>query len=61
VAPKEEVRSGVGEWGKQHGGCWFSWSLCMFVFISVVVVEGACVRDCKGLGFCKVGSRLVIQ
>jgi hypothetical protein len=22
--------------------------------ISVVVVQGACVRDCKGLGLCKV-------
>jgi hypothetical protein len=22
--------------------------------ISVVVVEGACVRDCKGLGLCTV-------
>jgi hypothetical protein len=45
----------VGEWGKQHGGCWFLWSLCVFGCISVVVVEGACVRDCRGLGLCEVG------
>jgi hypothetical protein len=27
----------------------------VFVCISVVVVEGACVRDCRGLGLCIVG------
>jgi hypothetical protein len=31
------------------------WSLCVFGCISVVVVEGACDRDCTGLGLCKVG------
>jgi hypothetical protein len=30
------------------------WSLCVFHCISVVV-EGAYVRDCRVLGFCKVG------
>jgi hypothetical protein len=25
-------------------------------YISVVVVEGVCVRDCKGLGLCAVGK-----
>jgi hypothetical protein len=50
MALKGEVGSGVGEWGKQCGGCWFLWPLCVFGYISVVVVEGACVRDCRGLG-----------
>jgi hypothetical protein len=54
VALKEEVGSGVDEWGKQCGGYWFLLSFCVFGCISVVV-EGACVRDCRGLGFCKVG------
>jgi hypothetical protein len=27
---------------------------CVWVY-SVVVVEGACVRDCRELGLCKVG------
>jgi hypothetical protein len=45
----------VGEWGKQCRGCWFLWSLCVFGYISVIVVEGACVMDCKGLALCKVG------
>jgi hypothetical protein len=27
----------------------------VFGCISVLIVEGACVRDCKGLGLCKVG------
>jgi hypothetical protein len=31
------------------------WSLCVFGCISVVFVVGACVRDSRGLGFCKVG------
>jgi hypothetical protein len=29
------------------------WSLCVFGYI--VVEEGVCVRDCRGLGLCKVG------
>jgi hypothetical protein len=28
----------------------------MFACISVVVVKGAYVRDCRGLGMCKVGT-----
>jgi hypothetical protein len=28
----------------------------MFGFISVVVVKGACVRDCRGLGLYTVGT-----
>jgi hypothetical protein len=55
VAIKGEVESGVGELGKQCMGCWFLWSLCVFRCICIVVVEGACVRDCRGFGSCKVG------
>jgi hypothetical protein len=55
VALKGEVGSGVGVWRKHCGGCWFFWSLYVFGCISVVVVEGACVRDCRDLGLCKVG------
>jgi hypothetical protein len=55
VALNGEVGNVVGEWGKQCGDCWFLWSLCVFGYISVVVVEGACVWDCRGLGY----SRLV--
>jgi hypothetical protein len=47
--------SGVGEWGKAVQGLLFLGSLCVFGSISVVVVEDACVRDCRGLGLCKVG------
>jgi hypothetical protein len=28
----------------------------MFGYISVVVVEGACVSNCRGLAFCTVGT-----
>jgi hypothetical protein len=28
----------------------------VFVCISVVIVEGACVRDCRELGLCTVGT-----
>jgi hypothetical protein len=31
------------------------WWLLVFVCISVDVVEGAYVRDCRGLGLSKVG------
>jgi hypothetical protein len=30
------------------------WLLCVFGCISVVAVEGVCVRDCRGLGLCTV-------
>jgi hypothetical protein len=55
VALKGEVGSGVGEWGKQCGGLWVLWSLCVFGYISNVVVEGAFVSDHRGLGLCKIG------
>jgi hypothetical protein len=32
------------------------WPLCVFGCISVVVVEGDCVRDCSGLGLYTVGT-----
>jgi hypothetical protein len=34
-------------------GCWF-FGFCVFGCVSVVV-EGSCVRDCRGLRLCKVG------
>jgi hypothetical protein len=55
VAQKGEVGSGVGEWEKQCRDCGFLWSLCVFGCISIVV-EGACVRNCRGMGLCKVGK-----
>jgi hypothetical protein len=50
-----EARSRVGEWGKQCRNCWVLWPLCVFGCISVVVEQGAFVRDCRGLGLCEVG------
>jgi hypothetical protein len=52
VALKVEAGNGVGEWGKHCRGFWF---LSVFGYISVVIVELACVRDCRGVGLCKVG------
>jgi hypothetical protein len=56
VELKRGVGKGVGEWGKRYGDCWVLWPLCVFGCISVVVVEGACVRDCKGLELCTVDT-----
>jgi hypothetical protein len=36
-------------------GLLFLWSLCVFGYISVVVEEGGCVLDCRGLGLYKFG------
>jgi hypothetical protein len=55
VALKLEVGSGVGEWGKQCGGYWVLWPLYVFGCISVAVVKGTCIKDCRGLGLCIVG------
>jgi hypothetical protein len=44
----------VGEWGKQLGELPFLWFLCVFGYISVVVEEGVCVRDCRCLGLYNV-------
>jgi hypothetical protein len=49
VALKGGVGKGLGRWGKNYGGC-------MFGCIYVIVEEGVCVRDCKGLGLCIVGT-----
>jgi hypothetical protein len=48
VELKVEVGNGVCEWGKQCGGYWILWPLCVFGYISVVVVHGDYVRDCRG-------------
>jgi hypothetical protein len=53
---KGRAGQGVGGWVKSYGVCWVLWPLCVFGCISVVVVEGACVRDCMGLGLCTVGT-----
>jgi hypothetical protein len=42
-------RKGMGEWGKRNRDCCILWPLCVFGYISVVVVKGTCVRDCRGL------------
>jgi hypothetical protein len=54
VALKVEIGSGVSKWGEAVCGLLFLWSLYVFGYISVVVEEGVCVRDCSGLGLCKV-------
>jgi hypothetical protein len=38
----------VGGWVEGYQGCWVLWSLCVFGCISVVVVEGVCVRGLQG-------------
>jgi hypothetical protein len=40
----------VGRGRKRYGCCWIFWPLCVFGCISYVIVEGACVSDCRGLG-----------
>jgi hypothetical protein len=41
---------------KMYGGCWVLWPLCVFGYISVVVVQSVCVWDFRGLGLCAVGT-----
>jgi hypothetical protein len=41
------TKKGVGGWENSYGGCWVLWPLCMFWRVSLVV-EGSCVRDCRG-------------
>jgi hypothetical protein len=41
--------------GEEYGGSWVLWPLCVFGCISVVVVKGACVKDCRELEVCIVG------
>jgi hypothetical protein len=45
-----------GRWGKRYGVSWVLWPLCVVEFISVVLVEGDCFRDCRGWGVCTVGT-----
>jgi hypothetical protein len=45
-----------GWMGKRYGGSWGLWPLFVFECISFVVVDGACVKDCRGLGLCTVGA-----
>jgi hypothetical protein len=54
MALKGKMGSGLGEWGSSVGAAVFV-SLFLFVCISVVVKEGVYVKDCRGLGLCKVG------
>jgi hypothetical protein len=57
---KEVVKSGGRKCGRQvgknYGGNWVVWLLCVFACISVVVVEGACVRIAAGVGLCIVST-----
>jgi hypothetical protein len=52
---KAVLKRGVGGWEKRYGSCWVLWPLCVFGYI-FVVVEGACVRDFRGLGLYTVGT-----
>jgi hypothetical protein len=42
--------------GKQCGGFWVLWPFCVFGCISLVVVKGASIRDCRRLQVCRVGT-----
>jgi hypothetical protein len=48
-----ERRDGVGEevWGYRVLGL-----LYMLEYSSAVIVKGACVRDCREMGFCMFGT-----
>jgi hypothetical protein len=41
--------------GNAVWGLLFLWSLCLFEYISVVIEEGVCIRDCRCLGLYKFG------
>jgi hypothetical protein len=55
VALKEGAGKSGG-WGKTYECCCVLWPLSLFRCISVVVVEGVCVKDCRGLVVCTVGT-----
>jgi hypothetical protein len=42
--------------GGNIGASGVLWPLCVLGCTSVVVVWDVCVRDCRGLGLCKVGT-----
>jgi hypothetical protein len=55
MAIKVEMGNGVGEWGKQCGGCCFC-APCVCLGVFVAMEEGVCVRDCRGLEPCIIGT-----
>jgi hypothetical protein len=44
----------MGGLRKMYGGCLVSWHLCVFWCFCTIVVEGACVRDCRVMAVCIV-------
>jgi hypothetical protein len=42
--------------GEEVWSYWVLWPLCVFGCISVVVVEGVCVKDCRGLELYTIGT-----
>jgi hypothetical protein len=42
-------------WVESYRCCWGLWPVCVFRCVSVAVMEGVCVRDCRRLGLCMVG------
>jgi hypothetical protein len=52
-----EDRNGDGVRGEEMWGLeGFRALMCVRVYSSVVIVEGAFVRDCRGIGVCRVGA-----
>jgi hypothetical protein len=47
---RRRVGKGADGWVKRYGG------VLVFGCISIVVVEDVCVRDCRGLGLCAIGT-----
>jgi hypothetical protein len=42
--------------GKRYKGYWDFWPFCVLGCISAMPVEGACVRGCRELEVCMVGT-----
>jgi hypothetical protein len=40
----------------RYRSCWVLEPLCVFRCSCAVVVEGACVGDCRGTGVCTIGT-----
>jgi hypothetical protein len=47
---------GCGRGLEEKKGCCVLGSLCVLWYNSTAVVEGACVRDSRGLGVCVVSA-----